>query len=90
MKNPILVSVAAVGLLALGACNSQDTAAGQNVADNFEATADNMEDMADNMSNETAEDAMEDKADAVRETGDNVADAVDDAVENGTMAANKM
>jgi hypothetical protein len=84
----IITAAAAVGLLALGACNKH-TDAGDNVVANTENVADNMEDVADNMSNDAAADVMDNKADAVRAAGENKADAVDNAVENGS-AANKM
>jgi hypothetical protein len=84
----IITAAAAVGLLALGACNKH-TDAGQNVADNYENTADNLEAVADNTSNGAASDAIDNKADATRAAGENKADAVDNAVENSTSNKNK-
>ena len=92
MKNRILASVAIVSLVALGACNKQDTNQAQNVADVTDNVADNMDAMADNMTTTNGTEVMENKADAMRAAGENKADAIDEAADNGASNAtlNKM
>jgi len=87
MKKQILTAVAIVGLASLGACNQQDTAQGQNVANTTDAIADNMDVMADNMSNDMMEDTAGNQAEMVRDNGAAKADAIDDAADNGASNA---
>ena len=62
---------AAVGLVALSACNSSPREqAADNIEANAEMTADNLEDMADNASTTAGESALENQADATRNVGD--------------------
>lgn len=65
---------------ALAACGGQgDDAAGDNVADAYEAEADNLEAMADNATTEAQEENLEQQADAVEDTGEAKEEAIDDA-----------
>jgi hypothetical protein len=76
----ILKAALGAGLLALAACGGQgDDAAGDNVADNYDAAADNYDAAADNTTNDVAEDALENKADALREEGEAKEEAIDEA-----------
>lgn len=75
------LSFAIVGAaaLALSACGGQgDDAAGDNIADNYDAAADNLEAMADNATG-NEEEALENQADALREEGEAKEEAVDEA-----------
>jgi hypothetical protein len=90
------LSFAIVGAatLALAACGGQgDDAAGDNVADNYEAAADNLEAMADNTSGAEA-DALENQADALEAEGARKEEAIDEADVNAattnTAAVNAM
>ena len=90
------LSFAIVGAatLALAACGGQgDDAAGDNVADNYEAAADNLEAMADNTSGAEA-DALENQADALEAEGARKEEAIDEADVNAattnTEAVNAM
>ena len=76
------ISFAIVGAasLALAACGGRD--AGDNAAENLEATADNLEEAADNAAGNEAE-ALENQADAL----ENQADAVDDAADSADANA---
>jgi len=83
----LMKAAAAVGLLALAACNNTAT---ENKADAIEANganvAENLEAAAENMSNDQAAEATENKADAVRESTENKADAVREG--NGSVESN--
>jgi hypothetical protein len=75
------LSFALVGAatLALAACGGQgDDAAGDNVADNYEAAADNLEAAADNATGAEAAN-LEAQADALEETGEAKEEAIDEA-----------
>jgi hypothetical protein len=75
------LSFALVGAaaLALAACGGKgDDAAGDNVADNYDAAADNLDAAADNASGAEA-DALENQADALREEGKDKEEAIDEA-----------
>ena len=78
------LSFAVVGAaaLALAACGGQgDDAAGDNVADNYEAAADNLEAAADNAAGAEAAN-LESQADALEEEGESQEEAIDDADAN--------
>ena len=83
----LVKAAAAVGLLALAACNNTAT---ENKADAIEANganvAENLEEAAENMTNDQAAEATENKAEAVREDADNKADAVREG--NGSVESN--
>jgi hypothetical protein len=84
------ISFAIVGAaaLALSACGGQgDDAAGDNVADNYEAAADNLEAMADNTANGAEAGALENQADALEAEGARKEEAIDEADTNATNAA---
>ena len=85
MKKIAIATVAAFGLLTLGACNkSGDNAASQNL----ENAADNMDAMADNASGNTA-DVLDNQADNLHAMADNAADAdKNGATDNAATAAN--
>ena len=81
------LSFAVVGAaaLALAACGGRgDDAAGDNVADNYEAAADNLEEAADNASGAEAAN-LEAQADALEDAGEAKEEAIDEA---DTNAAN--
>ncbi len=81
------LSFAVVGAatLALAACGGQgDDAAGDNVADNYEAAADNLEAMADNTANAAEAAALENQADALEDTGEAKEEAIDEADVNAS------
>ena len=81
------LSFAIVGAatLALAACGGQgDDAAGDNVADNYEAAADNLEAMADNTANAAEAAALENQADALEDTGEAKEEAIDEADVNAS------
>jgi len=62
---------AAIGLVALSACNSSPREqAADNIEANAEMKADNLEDMADNATTTAAENNLENKADVTRNVGD--------------------
>jgi hypothetical protein len=64
---------AAIGLVALSACNSSPREqAADNIEANAESTADNLEDMASDANGAVA-DNLQNAADATREIGDNQA-----------------
>ncbi len=86
MKNRILAGVAIVGLIALGACNKQETPQAQNVADVTDNMADNVDAMADNASG-NVNDMLENKADTMRAEGSNKAEEIDKAADNGASNA---
>ena len=83
----LVKAAAAVGLLALAACNNTAT---ENKADAIEANganvAENLEEAAENMTNDHAAEATENKADAVRESTEEKADAVREG--NGSVESN--
>ncbi|WP_166038905.1 hypothetical protein [Sphingosinicella sp. YJ22] len=83
----LVKAAAAVGLLALAACNNTAT---ENKADAIEANganvAENLEEAAENMTNDQAAEATENKADAVRESTEEKADAVREG--NGSVESN--
>lgn len=73
--------------LALAACGGKgDDAAGDNVADAYDAQADQLDAAADNTTNAVAEDSLENQADALRETGEAKEEAIDEADVNATNA----
>ena len=81
------LSFAVVGAaaLALAACGGQgDDAAGDNVADNYEAAADNLEAAADNTANGAEAAALENQADALEEQGEQAEEAIDEADVNAS------
>lgn len=71
----MLVSLAAVSTLALGACQSP---AADKVEDQAEAKAEVIDEQADAMPEGPAKEAMEKKADIVEEKGEEKANAMDD------------
>ncbi|SEM76824.1 hypothetical protein SAMN05192583_1162 [Sphingomonas gellani] len=67
----ISVLGAAIGLMALSACNSSPREqAADNIEANADSVADNLEDAADNASTTAAKDSLNNEADAVRNEGD--------------------
>ena len=83
----LVKAAAAVGLLALAACNNTAT---ENKADAIEANganiAENLSEQAENMTNDQAAEATENKAEAVQENAENKADAVREG--NGSVESN--
>ena len=80
------LSFALVGAaaLALAACGGQgDDAAGDNVADNFDAAADNLEAAADNATGAEAAN-LEAQADALEDEGEKREEAIDEADVNAS------
>ncbi len=70
----------AAASLSLAACGGQgDDAAGDNVADQYDAKADNMEAAAENATNDMREEALEENASALREAGEEREEAIDEA-----------
>lgn len=86
MKKIALATVAAAGLLTLGACNK----AGDNpAAQNLENAADTMDAMADNATTTNGEAMMENQADNLHAMADNAADANESgATDNPATGAN--
>ena len=81
------LSFALVGAaaLALAACGGKgDDAAGDNVADNYDAAADNLDAAADNAANAAEADALENQADALRDEGKAKEEAIDEADVNAS------
>lgn len=70
----IVVTLAAVSALALGACQSKEA---DRVEDKADAQSDMLEAKADTMLPGAASDAVESKADAVEAAGEARADAID-------------
>jgi len=78
----IRVSKVLIGasFLALAACGGQgDDAAGDNVADAYDAQADVLDEQADNTTNEVLEESLENQADALRAEGEAKEEAIDNA-----------
>ncbi|WAC22297.1 hypothetical protein [Blastomonas sp. SL216] len=84
MRKLILTSVASIGLISLGACQSEQA---DKVEDQAEAEADALENMADEAPTEAQEDALENQADAVEAAGEEKANAMDD---NGEIAPSEV
>lgn len=84
MRKLILTSVASIGLISLGACQSEQA---DQVEDQAEAEADALENMADEAPTEAQEDALENQADAVEAAGEEKANAMDD---NGEIAPSEV
>ncbi len=84
MRKLILTSIASVGLISLGACQSEQA---DKVEDQAEAEADALENMADEAPTEAQEDALENQADAVEAAGEEKANAMDD---NGEIAPSEV
>lgn len=82
----IVVTLAAVSALALGACQSKEA---DRVEDKAEAQADMLEAQADTMPTSAASEAVESKANAVEAAGEAKADAIDHGTVPPTPAATK-
>ncbi len=75
MRKLILTSIASVGLISLGACQSEQA---EQVEDQAEAEADALEDMADQAPTDVQEDALDAQAEAVEDAGEERADQIDE------------
>lgn len=75
MRKQILTGFAAVGLISLGACQSEQA---EQVEDQAEAEAEVLEDMADEAPTDAQEDALDAQADAVEDAGEARADQIDE------------
>ncbi|WP_017669931.1 hypothetical protein [Blastomonas sp. AAP53] len=74
MRKLILTSIASVGLISLGACQSEQA---DQVEDQAEAEAEALENMADEAPTEAQEDALDAQAEAVEDAGEARADQID-------------
>ncbi|GGB73988.1 hypothetical protein GCM10010833_31520 [Blastomonas aquatica] len=74
MRKQILTGIAAVGLISLGACQSEEA---ERVENQAEAEAEVLEDMADRAPTDAQEDALDAQADAVEDAGEARANQID-------------
>jgi hypothetical protein len=84
MRKQILTGVAAIGLISLGACQSEQA---DQVEEQAEAEADTLENMADEAPTKAQENALDNQADAVEAAGEEKANAMDD---NGEIAPSEV